>query len=350
MPRARKDRRRRAQASHPVPPDRVCQIVSAPGELPCPLRGYGDSPARLCSAHREEHTKLYRAYKILSDETERLGALVDDEPDWQDHAHWVKNKVDAAIATREQYVRAIDAELEGRDAHRRKFIAEQDDGHAQWLRRLQDKRSDSCRMLEQLRRCRDVLIQEAIRAEARAKERQNEAERRVNAYWDRIRRAEAQRAKIRKEEERARLETEVMQRKEREAARRKEEIARLQARQDEDARRAEAERARQTARQAADTERKRQATLTIQQQEAYRPVPTRLPSANGTQPLLPTNTRQPTPAARPVSYHSRGAVDVEAQRMYYEDGRSSCGGFGNALLVLVVVGACTFYALVRWVG
>ncbi|KAI0667230.1 hypothetical protein C8Q78DRAFT_395396 [Trametes maxima] len=352
MPRVQKDRQRRTQAPRPVPPDKICQVIPTAGELSCPLRGYGDSPARLCSAHRDQHTKLYLAYKAFSQETERLGELVEAEPDWQDNAHWTKDKVDAAIATREQYIRALDAELGGREAHRSRFIAEQDDGHAQWLRRLQDKRSNSCDVLEQLRKCRDMLIQEAIRAEDKAQRmllRRRETESQIEAYWNSIRQAQEQRAAIRKQEERARLEAEAVQRKEREAARRKEEIARFQAQQAENARRVEEERVRKAAQQAAETERSRQARLAIQQQEAYRSALTRPPPANVAPPPPPTNTRQPILAVQPASYYSRSATDVEAQRPRREDESSNSDVFCNALVVLMV-GAFALYALVRWVG
>ncbi|KAI0821831.1 hypothetical protein BC628DRAFT_779489 [Trametes gibbosa] len=116
---ARRGQRRRAPDA-PVPPEIACQVIPIGDEAPCPRRGTGENP-RVCEDHRLDHQRLYFAYKHASAKAKQLCAQLAVDPDLRRGASLSEERLRRAIERREEYERAIDAELGGREMHRQRF-------------------------------------------------------------------------------------------------------------------------------------------------------------------------------------------------------------------------------------
>ncbi|KAI0365786.1 hypothetical protein BV20DRAFT_712815 [Pilatotrama ljubarskyi] len=396
----RQSTQREGSVARLPPPEKACQVIPSGDEPPCTRWSYGENP-RLCKAHRSQHVALVLEYKATSTEVERLGRVVAAEPDWRNEAHWNENDIERAIGAREQYVRAIKKEIEGRERHHSRFFAEQDDGHAKWLQMLRTKREESETVLGLLRRCRDALVCEAVEAQHEIEDRsfegmpapqRAEAAYRRKAETGRIRKEAESLGRLVEEESRRvakaqRTESTSRQEVHRQETRNQQEEAQRQ--RDEETLRKEAAQAlkRQRMEQAAaaKTEQLRRAAAAeraAQSQQEDAAARTRpcadhqaaasapWPSDSEVQPLLGPHT---PPAQRPfssrvypqfttnagpqvnVTRSIRHNVDVERQcatngHSRDETGRSCLGSWRGAFVLLLLLHASAFIVFVRWIG
>ncbi|KAI9062073.1 hypothetical protein FKP32DRAFT_884218 [Trametes sanguinea] len=200
-----------AMSRRPIPPDRLCRVIAFGTEPSCDRAGFRTHPRQLCKQHRSEHKALYLAYKNSSAEVDRLLALVDDEPNWEDPTCLTLTALGSAITNRQQFMDAIQEEIRGRIKHQARFIADPDDGHVKWLQLRRNMHEECSQVLEQLKRRQEILKADEARKQEAAQahvERQRQA-------------AEAEASAIRRQHEMRRLAEERRQREAREEERRR---------------------------------------------------------------------------------------------------------------------------------
>ncbi|PIL23190.1 hypothetical protein GSI_14499 [Ganoderma sinense ZZ0214-1] len=154
-PRPAKARARARTRARAAAPARQCHALLADEETCCSSHASGRG--RYCITHGQEYGQLTRAYKAASKNVNALEPGIQHAKAHVDALESIA-AVDGAIALVDQFLDALGEEIDGREAHHKRFFQVVDENHRKWLKRQRGQEAGAVRLLERLRRRREVVI------------------------------------------------------------------------------------------------------------------------------------------------------------------------------------------------